>query len=224
MSIDESAVARLPEAASASEQALEQSSDPHAKPARRWAKTEQTRATILDAARQVFRRDGFTKANIADIVARSGLSVGSVYHHFSGGKTELFMELWRQLEDVYNKAAADAVHAVKHAGVTDPVTLFQAGARAYLELARDQSGDDRIFRGTDSPPEMDVFSQQMGEKWIGANLAVLRLDDTPRNRMHVRILTWAVVEGERLILELDEPQEIELTITEVLHTIDRIAR
>lgn len=43
---------------------------------------------IADAALRCFARDGFTGTSMADIIAESGLSAGSIYSHFSG-KAEL---------------------------------------------------------------------------------------------------------------------------------------
>lgn len=60
--------------------------------ARRWASTEGVQRRILDAARDVFHRQGFNDATIADITAAAGCSIGSIYHHF-GGKNELFQAL-----------------------------------------------------------------------------------------------------------------------------------
>jgi AcrR family transcriptional regulator len=52
-----------------------------------------TRAALLSAAREVFTASGFAEASIADVVARAGASVGSLYHHF-GGKGELYLALF----------------------------------------------------------------------------------------------------------------------------------
>lgn len=196
---------------------------PDDKPARQWGRTQQTRRQILDAAKEVFREDGYAHANIAHIVERSGLSVGSVYHHFSA-KADLFRALWEETEAEYNDAAASAVAAARQHGESDPIELFLVGARAYLEVARDNPEDDIVFRGGDGPPELDVVGGQLGSGWVDANLSLLGLGDDIMNRMLVRILTWVVVEGERAIIRLDDPAEIESAIERVLDIVRRIAR
>jgi AcrR family transcriptional regulator len=45
---------------------------------------------ILDAARTVFARHGYRKASLADIVRPLGVANTAVYHHFPGGKEEIF--------------------------------------------------------------------------------------------------------------------------------------
>ena len=62
-----------------------------------WARTAETQRALLDAAREVFTEQGFADASIADVVERAGSSVGSLYHHF-GGKSELFIALWQDLQ------------------------------------------------------------------------------------------------------------------------------
>lgn len=70
--------------------------------ARRWAKTDATQRRILDAATQVFATKGFTAATIAEVVAGSGASIGSIYHHF-GGKSELFLAIFEQMADAVER-------------------------------------------------------------------------------------------------------------------------
>ena len=91
-----------------------------------WGRTAQTQRALLDAAREVFTRQGFADASIADVVERAGSSVGSLYHHF-GGKSELFLALWQEHQLAYEEAASTAVAAARQAGVDDPAKLFAAG-------------------------------------------------------------------------------------------------
>jgi AcrR family transcriptional regulator len=51
-----------------------------------------TRERILDAAAQVFDARGFTGANMAEIVARAGMTKGAVYFHFDS-KAEVAAQL-----------------------------------------------------------------------------------------------------------------------------------
>ncbi|MFA5180260.1 MAG: helix-turn-helix domain-containing protein [Syntrophales bacterium] len=54
---------------------------------------------ILDAARTVFARHGFRKASLADIVRPLGVANTAVYHHFPGGKEEIFHALITREEE-----------------------------------------------------------------------------------------------------------------------------
>jgi AcrR family transcriptional regulator len=192
------------------------------RPARQWARTQQTRRSILDAAREVFVDVGYADANIADIVDRSGLSVGSVYHHFNG-KADLFLELWREFEEIYSEAATAAVAEARRAGVTDPVELFVAGSRGYLDVARGNPELTMLFRGGDGPPGYDAMGSDVGAEWMKNNMILLDLEDTPGNRLRARILTSVVVTGERAIAAAEDKGVIDELIEEVLAIVRRAA-
>ncbi len=59
-----------------------------------------TRDRILEAALVEFNKDGVAGASIDEIKARSGASVGSIYHHF-GGKVELAGALYLEALSEY---------------------------------------------------------------------------------------------------------------------------
>lgn len=50
---------------------------------------------MLDAAETLLRERGLAGAGIQQVVARSGAPIGSVYHFFPGGKTQLVAEALR---------------------------------------------------------------------------------------------------------------------------------
>src|SRR3954470_9419904 len=58
----------------------------------RSRKGAQTRARLLEAAREVFERDGFLTSRISDIAATAGLAQGSFYHYFES-KEQIFREV-----------------------------------------------------------------------------------------------------------------------------------
>ena len=74
---------------------------------------------------------------MTDIVARAGASVGSLYHHFSG-KADLYLALFDELQSARPSGPAPRCAGRRDAGVTDPMGLFLAGARAYLDGCIDQ--------------------------------------------------------------------------------------
>src|SRR5687767_15446993 len=91
-----------------------------------------TRGSLLDAAREVFCASGFAESSIAEVVAGAGASVGSLYHHF-GGKAELYLALFEDYQQRQEARAAAAVRSARVTGEGDPVVLFVAGSRAYLD-------------------------------------------------------------------------------------------
>ncbi len=69
---------------------------------RQEAKSEASMAKALEAALELFSTQGFGATTMREIAERSGVSVGNLYHHFSG-KEELFQRLldeyWERLSD-----------------------------------------------------------------------------------------------------------------------------
>lgn len=51
-----------------------------------------TRAAILTATAELMRRRGYAAVGMKDIVAASGAPIGSLYHHFRGGKQQIARE------------------------------------------------------------------------------------------------------------------------------------
>ena len=58
--------------------------------ARREAKKAQSRVRILDAAREIFFRDGFMEANLDDVARGAGVAKGTLYRYFEN-KAELYV-------------------------------------------------------------------------------------------------------------------------------------
>ena len=56
-------------------------------------RTKETRARLLDAAQEVFLRDGYESAQLDEIAATAGRSKGAVYTHFKS-KEDLFLALY----------------------------------------------------------------------------------------------------------------------------------
>lgn len=161
-----------------------------------WQRTARTRRGMLDAARAVFTERGFAGAGVADVVARAGCSVGSLYHHF-GGKTELFLALWEDHHRAHEEAAAAAVAQARRAGVDDPVELFIAGARAYLRGAWERRDLTRLFMDGDAPPGFELVRRTRGREWVRQNAVLLGAEDTPLDRLTTAVLTVAIAEAAR---------------------------
>lgn len=60
---------------------------------------EQTRQQILDAAFDLFAREGFSKTSIAAIAQKAGVSKGLIYHYF-GSKKEMLDAIFGQLVEI----------------------------------------------------------------------------------------------------------------------------
>jgi AcrR family transcriptional regulator len=186
-----------------------------------WGRTAQTQRALLDAARDVFARQGFAEASIADIVERAGSSVGSLYHHF-GGKSELFLALWQEHQLAYEEAASAAVAAVREHGGTDPAELFCAGARAFLEGSWQRRDLALLFSTGDGPPGFELMKRHRGHEWISQNDTLLRLTDTSLDRLYAAVLTGLIAEGAREVAAARTRAQADRVMDAVLEYASRL--
>jgi len=118
-----------------------------------------TRTSLLSAAREVFAGSGFAEASIADVVAGAGASVGSLYHHF-GGKAELYLALFEDYQQRQEARVVAAVRAAAAGGESDPVALFVAGSRAYLDGCWTERDLARLFLAGGGPPGFEAVRRR----------------------------------------------------------------
>ena len=94
-------------------------------------RTEATTGALVDAARELFARDGYDATSLDAVAARAKMTKGAVYHHFDG-KRQLFEAVFtREVEQL----ATPLVEA--YARKKDPWEAFKAGCRAFLDECLD---------------------------------------------------------------------------------------
>ena len=98
-----------------------------------------TRAALIDAARELFADKGFAATGREEIVERAGVTRGAMYHHF-GSKEDLFRAVYEQLET----KLMEAIVVAAAAAATDPIEQLRLGARAYLDAAADDPAVRRV--------------------------------------------------------------------------------
>lgn len=95
---------------------------------RRSAQAADTRAAVIDAARETFIRDGWQKTTIAAIAERAGVSAETVYAGFRNKRTLL----------------EEAITAAVRGPQTETPLMHQAGPKAVIE-ATDQHRQLSLF-------------------------------------------------------------------------------
>ena len=90
-----------------------------------------TRAHLIDVATRLFAAHGYDGTSITAVLAESGVSRGSLYHHFPG-KEALF---WAVLEEVGARTGEQVTETMQDA--PDPVAALRAGCLAWIRLAGD---------------------------------------------------------------------------------------
>ena len=184
-----------------------------------------TRSGLLEAARDVFTSSGFAEASIAEVVARAGASVGSLYHHF-GGKAELYLALFEDYQQRQEARAAGAVRAARADGVSDPVELFLAGGRAYLDGCWAERDLARLFLAGGGPPGFELVARRRYREWTARNATLLRQgpDDgvEPWGDALVLVLTTVISEAGHEVAVCEDEASADRLAGDVLALIGRI--
>lgn len=108
------------------------------------------RRRILDAARQLFARDGVDKVTLRRIASRIGYSPAALYRYYRNKK-----EILSALRE---EGFARFAELQKRAGETfrDPVERLRAGARGYVRFARSEPDSYRLmFSSTGDQVDLD---------------------------------------------------------------------
>jgi len=186
-----------------------------------WSRTAQTRRVLLEAAREVFTRAGFSEASVADVVERANSSVGSLYHHF-GGKTELFLALWEDHQQAHEDASASAVAKARAEGEEEPIELFIAGARAYLGGSWERRDLAQLFLDGDGPPGFELLRRTRGREWVRQNAVLLGVRNDPIDRMTAATLTSLMGEAGREIATCSSKKEADAITEATVRLIRRL--
>ncbi|WP_251092213.1 TetR/AcrR family transcriptional regulator [Streptomyces sp. Caat 7-52] len=173
------------------------------------------RRALLDAALEVFTERGYTDASLAEMAARSGIPVGSLFQHY-GGKQGLYLALWEEFREEQERRTAATLASERGRGVDDPVVLFVAGARAYLGGAWDNRRLGRLFAEDDGPSGFDALRRQWDRAWVRRNARLLRVDERRRaGRVRVSVLTTVIGGAARELADCVDETEAREIVGEV---------
>jgi AcrR family transcriptional regulator len=138
------------------------------------AQEQQVRDRIIRAAVEVFSEKGYHRATIADVVGRSGLSVGAIYTHFTG-KEELFL----QSCDLISGQGLDEL-AIRLAPLTSTADRLSMAIAYYVETidafqgAPGQVGLVRAWAEAGEEPGVREMLAHRRERLVGAAQLLLR--------------------------------------------------
>jgi len=185
-----------------------------------------TRGALLAAARDVFCGAGFAAASVAEVVAGAGASVGSLYHHF-GGKAELYLALFEDYQQRQEARAVAAVRTAAGGGEADPVALFVAGSRAYLDGCWVERDLARLFLAGGGPPGFELVARRRYREWTRRNAALLNSGSDgaePWGDALVLVLTTVVSEAGHEVAVCEDAIAADRLAGDVLELISRIGQ
>ena len=91
---------------------------------------EQTRLALVRQSRRLFSERGYAAVGLAELVEAAGVTKGALYHHFPGGKTDLFRAVLAEAQEEIGRRVAAAADAED-----DPWAQLTAGCREFLVAA-----------------------------------------------------------------------------------------
>ncbi|MBF4478625.1 MULTISPECIES: helix-turn-helix domain-containing protein [Rhodococcus] len=177
---------------------------------------------MLDAAVEVFGERGFTAATMAEIVERSGVSVGSIYHHF-GGKSEVFNAIWEDFVALLRGRVDEVVQAARQGGEVDGFELFVLGTREYLWLIWENRVQARVIAMGDTPPGFDAQRRRASRVGGDSEIAILGLGPTRRERLFGDFLIAMRNETTIALFGTETEHEAEALIAETEKYFRRLA-
>lgn len=95
-----------------------------------------TRARLVQAAKEIFERDGFLAARVTDIAEHAGFSHGAYYHYFTS-KEQLFREV-AEMQEARLTAPPDEHESVDTRDDSARARIRNANRR-YLERYREEA-------------------------------------------------------------------------------------
>ena len=152
--------------------------------------------------------------------------MGSLYHHF-GGKSELYLALFEDYQRRQEARALAAVRTARAHDEVDPIALFVAGSRAYLEGSWVERDLARLFLAGGGPPGFELVARRRYREWTGRNAALLchGPDDTgePWGDALVLVLTTVISEAGHEVAVCESAAAASRLASDVLTLIARIA-
>jgi AcrR family transcriptional regulator len=176
-------------------------------PRTKAAQREATVAALISAARALFAEKGYAGVGTEEIVQRAGVTRGALYHHFKGGKEDLFHAVLVQVSAETTQrvlAKADA------AG--DPWETLMVGVDAFLDASAIPEVQQIMLIDGPSVLGWDVWRAADGEFALTAMQQVLQhAMDTGRMvsqpaRPLAHVLLGAIDEAAMVVARSEDPE------------------
>jgi AcrR family transcriptional regulator len=182
---------------------------------------ERTRSTLLEVSRQLFATRGYAAVGLAEIVREAGVTKGALYHHFEGGKTDLFRAVLAQVQAEVARTVAATADAED-----DPWAQLTAGCRAFLTASTDPAV--RRVMLVDGPAVLGWSEwRAMDEAGSASHLADMLVDLVEAGivlRQPVaplaRLLSGAMNEAALWLAETGDPSDLDAVLGALFRMLD----
>ena len=176
------------------------------RPRTKSAQREATIAALIGAARPLFAERGYAGVGTEEIVQRAGVTRGALYHHFRGGKEDLFQAVLIQISAETTQEVMDAASAAD-----DPWDGLVRGVDAFLdacttpEVQRIMLTDGPAVLGWDVWRAADSdYALGLLERALQRAIDAGRLADQPARAL-AHVLIGALEEAAMVVARADDP-------------------
>lgn len=161
---------------------------------------DQSRDALVLTTAVLLRRQGYAATGLAQVLAESGATTGSLYHHFPGGKEAL-------AEAAMDASAAVVAQALQRA-LAAPLSTGEAIERWLDALAAELAGDPRdgcpiapvALEAVHASPRLQAAAARAFATWCDLIAARLRRDGrTPAQARSAALAVVSLVEGALLL-------------------------
>ncbi len=179
---------------------------PSPRPRTKAGQREATTAALIKAGRELFAERGYADVGTEEIVARAGVTRGALYHHFRGGKEELFHAVVVEI----NAETARHVSEVARAQA-DPWEQLAAGADAFLDAFAAPEVQRIILVDAPSVLGWDIWRAIDSEQGLGlVEAAIQRAIDAGRlipqpAKALAHVVLGALNEAAMVVAGADDP-------------------
>jgi AcrR family transcriptional regulator len=178
-----------------------------ARPRTKAGQREATTAALITAARELFAERGYAAVGTEEIVQRAGVTRGALYHHFRGGKEDLFHAVLVQI-------SAETVRRIARVatGTDDPWESLVLGCEAFLDACASRDVQRIVLIDAPAVLGWDVRRAIDHEHGLGLLEAALqRAMDAGRLREGsalslAYVLAGALDEAAMVVARADDPQ------------------
>jgi AcrR family transcriptional regulator len=190
------------------------------RPRTKAAQREATTAALIDVARELFADRGYANVGTEEIVQSAGVTRGALYHHFRGGKEELFRAVVIQISAETARRVREAARANE-----DPWNALVRGIDAFLdacalpEVQRILLVDGPAVLGWDVWRAIDAdYGLGLLEGALQSAIDAGRLPPQPALPA-AHVLLGALDEAAMVVARADDPQAARAEMGQTVHRL-----
>jgi len=190
---------------------------------RQAARSEATRAKLIEVGTELFSERGFAGVGTEEIVERAKVTRGALYHHF-GDKRDRFRAVHEHLEQ---QVVAEIAAALEAEPRDDPLEALEIAAGAVLDLAIDSSVarvtliDAPSVLGWEEWREIDTrYGLGLAEAVLGAAMEGGRIPKQPVRPL-AHLLLAAIGEAAIMVATAAEPKRARAEVEPAIRSLIR---